>query len=398
MDLLASIKDTVSDKVTGNLAGFLGEDINGTKVGLDLGITTFLAGVIKFASTDKSGRNLLGILNDGGHTGDILNNFETFSGNPEKTRLLETIGGNIVNHFLKDKTEGLTDKIGAQAGIKGSSASTLLHLAAPLVLGFLGKTVRQENMSAHDLKAQLAGATGEVSASLPSTLLHALNLPKYTRSKSSPLSHYKAVKELNKDEKRKGENWSMILPWVLLFFVGAMIYFFSRSKKDPVPSAVTETVQPEIFLPLDTVSVSSPEPEPAVVDTVRTPAVPKEQIVEKQVVEKKTPVSPKEEPRKEEVAEDTTPAGLTQVPASVFARNSAEVIGSPALNQLLSSLKESRKKLVITPLQGSGAVAVDRAYAIRDYLLENGVELSQVEITSARKGSNPSGVAYRINN
>ncbi len=131
---------------------------------------------------------------------------------------------------------------------------------------------------------------------------------------------------------------------------------------------------------------------------MRTPAVPKEQIVEKQVVEKKAPVSPKEEPRKEEVAEDTTPAGLTQVPASVFARNSAEVIGSPALNQLLSSLKESRKKLVITPLQGSGAVAVDRAYAIRDYLLENGVELSQVEITSARKGSNPSGVAYRINN
>lgn len=397
MDLLTSIKDTVPDTVTGNLAGFLGEDINGTKVGLDLGISTFLAGVIKFASSDKTGRNLLSILNDGGHTGDILNNLETFSGNPEKTRLLETIGGNIVNHFLKDKPAGLTDKIAAQAGIKNSSSITLLHLAAPLVLGFLGKTVRQENMSALDLKAALAGATADVSASLPSALLNSLNLPKFNRGKNSPLSHYKAVKELNNDEKRKGENWSMILPWVLLFFVGVMIWYFSRSKERVGVPAVTDTVHPEIFLPLDSTSGPASETSvppagtvPASVDTVRLPVV--------QNAEKENRKEPEAQNQQEEPSGDTTPTGMTQVPASVFARNSAEVVSGSVLDQLLASLKEGRRKLVISPLRGSGSMAVDRAYAIRDYLLENGIELSQVEITSTRKGDNPSGVAYRINN
>ncbi|MCD8538699.1 MAG: DUF937 domain-containing protein [Leadbetterella sp.] len=270
MDLVTTIKDTVSDIAIGNLAGYLGEDINGTKLGLNLGISTFLAGVIKFTTTDKTGRNLLGILNDGGHTGDILNNFEVFSGNPEKSRLLETIGGNIVNHFLKDKSDGLTDKIAGQAGIKQSSSSALLNLAAPLVLGFLGKTVRNENMSAHELKDYLTGATDSVSGALPSSLLHALNLPKFGRSKSSPLSHYKAVKELNKDEKRKGESRSMILPWVLLFFVGALIYYFSRSKESTVPVTTAEAVQPEIFLSLDSTSGNPSEAEPVPVqeDTV----------------------------------------------------------------------------------------------------------------------------------
>lgn len=413
MDLVTTIKDTVSDIAIANLAGYLGEDINGTKLGLNLGISTFLAGVIKFASTDKTGKGLPGILNDGGHTGDILNNFETFSGNPEKSRLLETIGGNIVNHFLKDKSAGLTDKIAGQAGIRHSSSSALLNLAAPLVLGFLGKTVREENMSAHDLKGYLAGATDDVSGALPSALLHALNLPRYGRGKSSPLTHHKAVKELNKDEKRKGENWSMILPWVLLFFVGVMIWYFSRSKEGAVPATVAETVQPEIFLPLDSTSANPSEPAlgPVVRDTVRTsPALEEkreESSAEKSKVAEKDkavePVSPKgTQPKKdlpgEEVSEDSTPAGLTQVPASVFARNSAEVVSESALDPLLSSLKQSRKKLVLTPLRGSGSVAVDRAYAIRDYLLENGVEFSRVEITSVRSGRNPSGVAYRINN
>lgn len=400
MDLVTTIKDTVSDIALANLAGYVGEDINGTRLGLDLGISTFLAGVIKFASTDKTGRSLLGILNDGGHTGDILNNFETFSGNPEKSRLLEkTIGGNIVNHFLKDKSEGLADKIAGQAGIKNSSSSALLNLAAPLVLGFLGKTVREKNMSAHDLKKYLTDATGDVSAALPSSLLHALNLPKYSRGKSSPLSHYHAVKELNKDEKRKGENWSMILPWVLLFFVGVMIWYFSRTKETAEPSPVAANVQPEIFLPPDTLSATLQEPASQVTpDTVRVIPPQKESPKEPGTLSRKEPETKKEQPEDAAADEDTTPAGLIRVPASVFARNSAEVVGESTLRQLLTPLKENRKKLVLTPLRGSGTVAVDRAYAIRDYLLENGVELSQVEIASPARGRNPSGVAYRINN
>lgn len=421
MDLLTTIKETVSDIAIGNLAGYLGEDINGTKLGLDLGITTFLAGVIKLASTDKTGRNLLGILNDGGHTGDILNNFEAFSGNPEKSRLLETIGGNIVNHFLKDKSLGLSDKIALQSGIKNSSSSALLNLSAPLVLGFLGKTVREENMNAYDLKAYLTAATNEVSVALPSALLHALNLPRYSRSKSSPLSHYKAVKELNKDEKRKGEKWSMILPWVLLLLVGVMIWYFSRSKgtTEPEPVAqVAETVQPDIFLPQDTTAAAAVTPLPVARDTVKLTPVPEEKSkteVAEKTVEKinekaaektgeKDKLPSRREPEarnpqpKEEVAEDNTPAGLTQVPVAVFARNSAEVVSGAALSPLLNSLKQSHKKLVLTPLRGSGSVAIDRAYAIRDYLLENGIELSQVEITPAGRGRNSSGVAYKINN
>ena len=403
MDLVTTIKDTISDIAIENLAGYLGEDINGTRLGLDLGIGTFLAGVIKFASTDKTGRSLLGILNDGGHTGDILNNFETFSGKPEKARLLETIGGNIVNHFLKDKSEWLADKIAGQADIKISSSSALLNLSAPLVLGFLGKMVREKNMSAHDLKAYLGDATGEVSSVLPSSLLLALNLPKYSRGKSSPLSHYHAVKELNKDEKRK--NRGMVLPWVLLFCVGVMIWYFSRSKESAKPSPVAETIQPEIFLPPDTLETRSSEPPVSAAqvtpDTARVSAVPEPAGEKKpETVNRKEPenTSRKEPETQPEEAEDTTPAGFSRVPASVFARNSAEVVSGSALDQLLASLKENRKKLVLTPLQGSGAVAVDRAYAIRDYLLENGVALSQVEIASPGKGRNPSGVAYKINN
>ncbi len=388
MDLLTTIRDTVSDTAITNLAAYLEEDINGTKLGLNLGIGTFLAGVIRFASTDKTGRGLLGILNGGGHTGDILNNFETFSGKPEKSKLLETIGSNIVNHFLKEKSESLIDKIAGHAGIRNSSSSTLLNLAAPLVLGFLGKQVRAENLSGLDLKAYLNNATADVSGSLPSSLLYALNLPKFKPAKTSPVSHYHAVKELNKDTGKK--NWNMLLPWLLLLLVGVMIWYFSRSKEKVEPVATQESPLPEIFLPVDTVVAESPAPV--------TPVTPTPDTTARRMPETRTEPEPSAPPVEEPVEEmDTTPAGLTAVSVGAFASQSAEVVNTSALRALLTSLQGSRNKLTLTPMRESGSVAVDRAYAIRDYLLENGIEFSRVEITAPAKGRNPSGVAWKIN-
>ena len=384
MDLVTAIKETVSDVAIRNLAGHLGEDINGTKLGLDLGLGTFLAGVIKFSSTDKTGKGLLGVLNDGGHTGDILNNFEVFSGKPEKSKLLETIGENIVNHFLKDKREGVITKVAAHAGIKDSSSATLLNLAAPLVLGALGKMAREENLSGQELKAFLLEATPAVSAAIPSSLVHAFNLPRYRPEKNT--SHSNAVKQLNRDASRK--NWSMLLPWLLLLLLGVLIWYFSRPKEQPEKTFEPESPLSEIILPLDSTE--------RIPDTVQTPAavspLPEPPHREE---DKQEPVADQGE---DPVEPDATPAGLTAVPASAFAPNSAEIVDENELSALRTALEQSRRKLVLTPLSRSGAVGVDRAYAIRDYLLDRGTELSRVEVTAPARGGNPSGVAWKINN
>lgn len=414
MSLLNNIKGSISDTTVHNLSGYLGEDFNGTRLGLDLGINAFLASVIKFVGSEKSAKNLLNILSDGGHTGDIFNNIESFSGNLEKSKLLETIGSNIANHFFSSNTSKIGDWISDMAGIKKNSSASLLNFSAPLVLGFLGKTVREKNMNSTDLKAYLYDEGEEVSAGLPMSVTSLLNLPKFTKAKSSPQKHNTAVSELNKDEQRKESNLGMILPWILLFLVGALIYYFAsvNSKKRKLEkaeiTAVADTLHPEEFLPLDSVKMNESDSAKDEIKTeVEKPIV---TVTPPPVIEKKTePAKVETVGKRVETAKtkekktpadikvlNNTPSGYTQISGGAFSKGSAEIVLKSSLQVLTAQLKSSGKKITLTPLKGAGRIGEDRAYAIRDFLLESGVPLSQIEIGSSKTGNNESGLAFKI--
>lgn len=416
MSLLNNIKGSISDTTVHNLSGYLGEDFNGTRLGLDLGINAFLASVIKFVGSEKSAKNLLNILSDGGHTGDIFNNIESFSGNLEKSKLLETIGSNIANHFFSSNTTKIGDWISDMAGIKKNSSASLLNFSAPLVLGFLGKTVREKNMNSSDLKAYLYDEGEEVSAGLPMSITSLLNLPKFTKAKSSPQKHNTAVSELNKDEQRKESNLGMILPWILLFLVGALIYYFAsvNSKKRKLEkaeiTAVADTLHPEEFLPLDSVKMNESdsakdedktktEAEKPIVTATPPPAIEKKiEPVKVETGAKRVETAKPQERKTPAVVmvSNTTPSGYTQISGGAFNKSSAEIVSKSSLQALTAQLKSSGKKITLTPLKGAGRIGEDRAYAIRDFLLESGVPLSQIEIGSSKTGNNESGLAFKI--
>lgn len=111
MDFLSKIKRTISTQTVENLANFLGEKTTDVDSSLGLSLNTFMAGLLKYAHSDVEVKNIINILNDGGHTGDILNNLEPFTNNFEKTQLLVTIGNNISAHFLGNKVPNLVEKI-----------------------------------------------------------------------------------------------------------------------------------------------------------------------------------------------------------------------------------------------------------------------------------------------
>ena len=143
MDFLSLIKNYISEKALENLSSFLGESKSSVESGLTLSLNSFMAGLSKHSNSDLETNKIIKVLNDGGHTGDILNNFEGFSENDEKTQLLVTIGNNIVNHFIGSKSNSLIEKIADISDIKKTSASSLLSLSGPFILGFIGKNIKE---------------------------------------------------------------------------------------------------------------------------------------------------------------------------------------------------------------------------------------------------------------
>lgn len=427
MDFLSKIKNTITAKTVENLSTFLGENASDVESGLSLSLNSFIAGILKYAHSDIELKNVINVLNDGGHTGDILNNIESFSSNFEKTQLLVTIGNNISSHFLGNKVPLLVEKISGISEIRKTSASSLLSLSAPIILGFIGKTMKENNLDLAGLRGHFKEINDPIINSLPPAIN---NIFQFKKNVSTPVPANLPSSKLSKEKPKSESNikWGMILPWIILGIAGLSVLYFAKfDKKESVENAaaiISEKPQtdliPEDFLP-DT-SVASlpteknvvpvqaeekPEETTKVINSApqTTPTEPKavEKVVSKPV-EKKEPQSPvktKEEDssNKKTEVEIKTPNGWSTLSGNAFKRNSAEISSSSLVNNLVNQLKNSNKSIKISPLSsGNKTLAEDRAYALREILIEKGVSEDQISVSSTLSGSNPNGIVYRISN
>lgn len=436
MDFLSSITNYVSEKALENLSSFLGESKSSVESGLILSLNSFMAGLSKHSNSDVETTKIIKILNDGGHTGDILNNFEGFSENYEKTQLLVTIGNNIVNHFIGAKSNSLIEKIADISEIKKTSASSLLSLSGPFILGFIGKSIKENNLNTSELTTYFK----EINSSVPQTLPPAIsNIFQIKKNNDSPASENKIVGQISKPlETKDSSNWGNILPWVLLAVLGIGTIYYSKVYKNKnntdqntleVPFIKQDSLEllPEDFLPdlSDSLNakeknivvlpkeekpgVSEEESKPAFKNIEKLPAAidTKPKLIEPKKAEensdvkkgapKKLEESPKDKPK--ESNDISIPSGWKSVNGQAFRKNSAELTNENILNSILAQLKNSNKKIEISPLSGQNkALAEDRAYALREKLIEKGVDEDKIKVLEAQKGNDPNGVVFKIKN
>lgn len=453
MDFVNDIKNSVSAATIENFSQFFGEKSSDVNSGLQLSLKAFMAGLLKFSASDQDIKGVLGILNDGGHTGEIFKNLENFSTNNEKTQLLITIGNNIVNHFLKKSANDVVEKISKIAEVRKTSASSLLSLAAPLVLGYIGKKVKENNLEVSGLKNWFSSISDSVFQSLPpaiSNIFPVKKEPAKVAFSAQPVPEkITPAKEKIRIEKPKAQkssvNWGIIIPWLILGLVGifALGYWFKNKLKEKEEVGITPVfkekeveLRPEDFLPDS--SVASLPPEINKVVPVETPAgqattdngktiskteenVPAKvsqqptntSVINKsenikaesgsgkvaQKSESKTEVKKMIDSEPSKPQAFSVPTGYNSPAASTFKGGSAEVSNFSDVKKIAAQLINSNKIIHITMFSGANSTLnEDRAYAFREALIEKGVDESQIEMKGKNKGSNATGIAFKIVN
>jgi OmpA-OmpF porin, OOP family len=434
MGFLNSIKEKISEKTLANLSSYLGEKDADVSSGLNLSLNTFMSGLLSSSKTEADAQKIIKVLEDGGHTGEILNNLEGFTGNFEKTQLLVTIGNNIANHFLGNKSNQIIQKLSDIAEIKKTSASSLLSISAPIALGFLGKKVKENNLNAAGLFAYFQEINEGVINALPPVFTNIFQEKKEVTSSTVKASkkEVKVEKKVKSVKKESSIKMEQVLPWVLLILAGIIsLYFYSQKNKDSkvdlseitVVKEKKEDLVPEDFLPDG--STLGELPEKNVVDAANaenalkplgnndaqasSPAnvVPEVSSLlsppQKKVEAPKEVTKPAYKPQveatvKEQPAKKSIPSGFSGLNGSAFRRNSAEVSALADIKNIMNKAKESNKTVTISPLKGGNArLAEDRAYAIREKMIELGLPQSQVKVGSSVSGSDENGVVYKLN-
>src|SRR5690606_33143468 len=101
-----------------------------------------LLGALK--SNASSGDGAQGIMSAlaSKHDGSILDNLSGFLGNDD-----DSDGNGILGHVLGDKRGALEQSISGKTGVSSGTVSQILAKLAPIVMGFLGKQSRTNNVS-----------------------------------------------------------------------------------------------------------------------------------------------------------------------------------------------------------------------------------------------------------
>jgi OmpA-OmpF porin, OOP family len=256
MNLLALLKDNLTPEMISKAANLVGEDAGSTATAMTGILPAVLGSVVSKASDADGASGIMSMLSSGGHDGGIMDNLGGMLGGGAGTDSLMSAGSGILTSLLGDKMGGIVSLISNFAGIKSGSASSLMSLAAPMVMGAIGKQVSGGNMGASGLMSLLAGQKDHIAAAMPAGLGDKLGgllgMGSMLGGASSLVSGVtnlasKTVSEATNYASDVVEEASGGLPkWLMPLLIGAaaiagLLYFMKGCGKSPV-EAVTSTM------------------------------------------------------------------------------------------------------------------------------------------------------------
>lgn len=161
------LKNQVSGPLAKQASGFLGESEENVTSGLQSVFPAILGSVINKASEPAGTTGLMDMI--GGLDMDMLGDIGgLFGGGASSVNGLLNSGGGIVDSLLGDKVGGIVEMISKVSGLKSGSSSSLIKMAAPFLMGIIGKQIKGKGLSF--LSDLLMGQKDHVQAALPSGL------------------------------------------------------------------------------------------------------------------------------------------------------------------------------------------------------------------------------------
>lgn len=141
------------------LSSQTGQSTSKTNNVLEMAMPVLLQAMQRNASSPKGAAGLMGALSNK-HDGSILDNLgAVFSG--ANSNAVQEDGGKILGHVFGNRQQNIQNALSKQSGMDASSVSQILKIAAPVVMGLLGKQQRQTSVrDASGLTNMLGGLIG----------------------------------------------------------------------------------------------------------------------------------------------------------------------------------------------------------------------------------------------
>lgn len=176
INLMDLLKSEVGSQLAGPAAAFLGESESATAKAMGGILPSILGGLMDKGQDQKGAGALLDML--GNSDAGLMDNLGSIFGGGNAgggISSLLTNGSSILGLlFGNNKLGSIIDLVTSFSGMKKSSSSSLLKLAAPFIMSFIGKKVKTMGLDALGLSKLLGSQKDHVASALPAGFGNAL--------------------------------------------------------------------------------------------------------------------------------------------------------------------------------------------------------------------------------
>jgi outer membrane protein OmpA-like peptidoglycan-associated protein len=262
-NLIEMVKNFFTGEFTSQASAALGENSSDISKALSAIIPTGLAAILNKATSGTEGANeVLNMAKSA--VGSVTGNVNlTSDATMEK-------GSSMLSGLFGNNQSGIIGTLSRFAGIKDSSASSLLSMGLPAIMGLLGRHAEQNNLSASGLAGFLSSQKDHILNALPSGLSSMAGMLGLGSLGSAAASMASRAKSTGGDsiqgaaDKASGTaQW--LLPLIIILAAIALLWYFSKSCNQTKPSTAAQTDTSALVQSADTATSMRPAmttPEP----------------------------------------------------------------------------------------------------------------------------------------
>jgi outer membrane protein OmpA-like peptidoglycan-associated protein len=229
ISILDLVRSAVTPDVVRRVSGVIGETPAATEKAFGAAVPAILAGAAERASTPTGAEGLLSMITQGGYSGGLLDTLGSQLGVESSSRLMQA-GARIISSLFGGHREALTDTVASAAGMRRGSVTSLLSLAAPIVMSVLGKQIASRGLDATGLISLLGGQRDAIMALVPGGLAGLLGGPAPRAIPDEPVEF----------DRRRPSLWGWPLLAAILAGV-ALLFLFARGRDPEVATPALPT-------------------------------------------------------------------------------------------------------------------------------------------------------------
>lgn len=198
----------------------LGESAQSISSSLDISVPTLLAYMISKGNSESGSKSLTEFINANDFISVNPISGHSSAGNLSFEKISEK-GATALAFLAGHQTSTLIDAVAASAGLKTSSASSILKLVAPLLLSYFGQWIKEESMGISSIKDYLISQTDIASEGIPASL-HQLK----ESLNPIPSGQNPSAFQQNGISSLSPTGMSKILPWLILLLTSLGLFYF----------------------------------------------------------------------------------------------------------------------------------------------------------------------------